>query len=1421
MRGNLPNSITKLVQLRTLRLSANNRPLSLQESMRTELPADIGALVLLEELSLCVENVFGTLPPSIANLTRLREFSLISSSSFSHLTIEGNFPDGFYTLASLEVFQIRRTNLGGFHNFEIYFKWRSISTFIVSDCPNFALRADRLLLDSATVIKIRKCPLIYGTPALSYLPNIQHLEIHSSTLYAVLDNWFWKTAKSLVILDLQTRWFTGHIGSGIGGMTNLTMLLLNTPLLEGTIPPTIRYCNHLVSIIITSSRLSGPLPFLAMLPRLATIEISNSRGDGLGPLPSELASIPTLNHLKLQGSGLNGTIPTFPLGSALTWLDLSNNDLEGTIPALTCTLCVLSNNRLTGTVPKTTQPLFRLFLANNLLGPDLDPDIFSHHNLTIDLDLSNNRFHARLPEMPNVGAYQGSNLVVSNNRFFGEVPRSWHEYNIEAEHNELSGDLTPLFNGFIAEVIHLSHNKFSGFIPSISNMTRITDINLDHNRFDGAPPLIPPGLNVFSASSNSLNWPLTTLFIESVANSQIQALDLSDNQLVCPVGRGETLSSLFNSSLRLLNLARNEFVCSLPPVSELRHFAQVLSPSPLRALDLSSNVFQGTFKPAMFPNLVLLDLHDNRFTGILELSASIYPSITQIDISKNSFESDVSTFDNLIFLSSLNARDNMLTGSIVLTNMPKLETLDYSENWLNQPPALDSIGRHFSNHSLRVLTMTGNPNIPPFTSLNSNHTGLERTLLSSPATDLHGAICYSLTFHNKVGISFLFDEKLFSYKQCDCDTKHFGSPPDRCELCPSVVDPETGVLSGVEQCGGSSLIVRKNSFLALAENRSDTSNASGGSSASGSPTPPELLQFETESCLILPEQLLTRESNCNGLELTSAMLQNLSAIPEILAAQCAPGSVGRLCSDCLCHWRSEAPVCYYEKGQHCAKCKSVLKASEFIPLLIIGSVVIVSIGTLIMFIALRNKRVQRSTPWSEMPILKRAFHRFLYFLSLGHLSILVTFLQLFMELTHWDAYAIGRVLQLTNLNGESLGLRCLLPFLSEPVADLAAKLLLPFIVVLLIVTCVGFAELISMFISWFQSRRLAPSNGPLSQDKPLFKHAFTPLASMDDSQTLSGARKKNTDSPLVTSDWVTVSDVEEEVHKSYSVDYPTLALLTTVLISATRFLYFGTALAAHEYLFSVRDAYNGHYYIQNLPFIRVSDATMQRRLSIPVAVTFDFLLPAGFLCLCFCLRKTFYHKRTTYYLGSLFESFNSHCYWWEIVNIVKKLSIALVLRGVPPSNVLQVTLVVTIIAGIQVVQTSVSPWKRRSENIADALGSVILIGALLAARSGRYHNSTTSVYYVIAFATAYVVGVLGLIAYQVWTGTTDYQKRVQNLFSESREKAEEEEQGHENGSLLQSVSPWETEDETQVSNGNETDNSDFWPDADSIRHGIN
>ena len=241
-----------------------------------------------------------------------------------------------------------------------------------------------------------------------------------------------------------------------------------------------------------------------------------------------------------------------------------------------------------------------------------------------------------------------------------------------------------------------------------------------------------------------------------------------------------------------------------------------------------------------------------------------------------------------------------------------------------------------------------------------------------------------------------------------------------------------------------------------------------------------------------------------------------------------------------------------------------------------------------------------------------------------------------------------------------------------------------------------------------------------------------------------------------------------------TVDYPATALITSLSITVIKFFYFGTALAAHQYLFSVKQVHSGIQYAQNDPWMRYDQALKLIFASIPSILIFDLVIPLSFAFICFKVRNSFKLRSVQIYYGSIFESYQPRCFWWEIINILRKLSIALVLKGFTADDALQSALVVSILAGNLLLQMSLNPWRRPSENFVDSASSLILIGALLSTRPTQFSHSSEVIWYVFALSIVFIVVTLGIITYQTLTGTTDFERQQRRHFADVELYTQEE-----------------------------------------------
>ena len=237
--------------------------------------------------------------------------------------------------------------------------------------------------------------------------------------------------------------------------------------------------------------------------------------------------------------------------------------------------------------------------------------------------------------------------------------------------------------------------------------------------------------------------------------------------------------------------------------------------------------------------------------------------------------------------------------------------------------------------------------------------------------------------------------------------------------------------------------------------------------------------------------------------------------------------------------------------------------------------------------------------------------------------------------------------------------------------------------------------------------------------------------------------------------------------RKIAVHYPSRALLTSMCITVVKFFYFGTALAAHEYLFSSAQVYTGARFIQSRPYMLQSEARPLVYASIPALLIFDLFIPMAFVYICWSFRRKFKLRSVQIYFGSIFETYNAKCFWWELVNTFRKLSIALCLKAFPATDNVQSALVVSILAGTLMAQVTLNPWRRKIENFADMASSIVLIAALIYTRPNGLAHSEGVIWYIFVMSIAFVAGSVAVIVWQAVTGKTDYEKQLRAYINEA------------------------------------------------------
>ena len=329
---------------------------------------DAGNTTVLE-LHLQSNNLVGTLPSSLGNLSNLQNLSLYSNQ------LTGSIPPELGNLSNLQILNLYDNQLTG-----------SIPTELGS-------------LSNLTQLNLFLNQLTGNIPTeLGNLSNLTYLDLYYNQLTGSIPTSLGSLA-NLGTLSLSSNQLTGGIPTSLGGLSNLTVLALSENQLTGSVPTELGNLSKLTELYLFDNQLTGSVPTsLGSLSNLQLFELYSNLLTGsiptelgnlsnltyldlgsnqlTGSIPTELGNLSNLQNLSLPFNQLTGTIPT-SLGnlSNLTFLDLPYNQLTGSIPTSLGSLANLGTlslffNQLTGSIPTELGNLSKLTylgLSSNML----------------------------------------------------------------------------------------------------------------------------------------------------------------------------------------------------------------------------------------------------------------------------------------------------------------------------------------------------------------------------------------------------------------------------------------------------------------------------------------------------------------------------------------------------------------------------------------------------------------------------------------------------------------------------------------------------------------------------------------------------------------------------------------------------------------------------------------------------------------------------------------------------------------------------------------------------------------------------------------------------------------------------------------------------------------------------------------------
>lgn len=575
--GSLPPSLSQLQQLRSLRLKpCTSNVFEKKTGLITDLPAGLIALPNLEVLTIWANRFIGTFPDSLPPESPLQILDLRSKATSKKSSLEGTMPQSLANLQHLKRFKLLGITSEIFSN-ETTFNWPSLVEFTLIQCTNAVLNLDNLAIGAPSLQQLfyEASNPIHSLIELPRLVNLTRIQISSHNdypdyiFYPTLPDAFWRLT-NLEQVSFQDAPILGSIHPDIKFMQKLSILNLSFRRLKGTIPEEIGDCASLMSIYLQSvPSLSGTLPkSICNLSQLIDLRITESSVEG--DIPAEIGFLSQLRELSLISNRFNGTIPSsLGYSRSLFTLDLSFNLLHGKIPDFHHHLSTLNlqNNRLTGTIPlSVTNAASVLYLNNNELGPELDPNLFINSSL-IWAFLSYNRFNDYLPD---VGPHFQV-LHIASNAIVGSIPSSYCSLNeLDLSDNVLLDRIDALLQpDCCLTSILLRDNLLNGTIGSLSSTTSLLKLDLARNSFTGSVPAIPSQLVSLNLAANMDLYAYDD-FYESILNSSLSYLELSNNHFDCPIKPSLLSSVIAHPSLAYISLASNEFKCYLGGIVMVR-----------------------------------------------------------------------------------------------------------------------------------------------------------------------------------------------------------------------------------------------------------------------------------------------------------------------------------------------------------------------------------------------------------------------------------------------------------------------------------------------------------------------------------------------------------------------------------------------------------------------------------------------------------------------------------------------------------------------------------------------------------------------------------------------------------------------------------------------------------------------------------
>ena len=338
-------------------------------------------------------------------------------------------------------------------------------------------------------------------------------------------------------------------------------------------------CNNgrVTGIRLVANNLSGTIPIeIGSLINLTNLELNNNQL--VGSIPNEIGDLTNLKWLFLESNELTGTIPIeLENLTNLSSLRLNNNQLGGAIPSAlgsltSLTLLTLNDNQLTGPIPKELGNLTNLDLLaldNNQLGGCIPSsfNIFCEQNVIVNIsdnpNLDEQDFAAFCTDGSGIciSACHPDSLALMTLYNFTNGPNWNDNTNWGTNCDICTWQGVTCNDNWRVSVLTLPNNNLNGILPAeIGQLTELVEIFLDGNSIYGSIPeelYTIPTLENIILSNNLLEGELSPSICQL---SNLNEIRLAYNNI-----SGEIPSCLDAfTNLLIINLSDNNFYGCYP-----------------------------------------------------------------------------------------------------------------------------------------------------------------------------------------------------------------------------------------------------------------------------------------------------------------------------------------------------------------------------------------------------------------------------------------------------------------------------------------------------------------------------------------------------------------------------------------------------------------------------------------------------------------------------------------------------------------------------------------------------------------------------------------------------------------------------------------------------------------------------------------